>query len=117
MLLGIWKENMLEGPNALDDDRTSPTSFDCCNCRAHPLSHTWFLFVVAHDEEEKKKKDAAANDKKKVEHKEPFINMQIALTMGRLALELTNDPSPATLYVIRPRTFVGLLRLCSVFVH
>jgi hypothetical protein len=72
---------------------------------------------VAHDEEEKKKKDAAANDKKKVEHKEPFINMQIALTMGRLALELTNDPSPATLYVIRPRTFVGLLRLCSVFVH
>lgn len=74
MLLGIWKENMLEGPNALDDD-------------------------LAHDEEEKKKKDAAANDKKKVEHKEPFINMQIALTMGRLALELTNDPSPATFHL------------------
>lgn len=73
---------------------------------AHPwLSHTWFLYVVAHDEEEKKKKDAAANDKKKVEHKEPFINMQIALTMGRLALELTKDPSPATLYVYSPSSF------------
>lgn len=22
MLLGIWKENMLEGPNLLDEDRT-----------------------------------------------------------------------------------------------
>jgi hypothetical protein len=41
MLLGIWKENMLEGPNALDDDRTSPTSLDCCNCRTGPsgISH------------------------------------------------------------------------------
>lgn len=58
------------------------TYFNCFN-----------IATVDHGNSDMKQKDTTRSDEK-VEASQPYIDMQIALKMGRLALELTKDPEP-----------------------
>lgn len=107
MLLGIWKENMLEGPQALDE---------ACMHFKPALSTVLIsclpLVPLGGEEVKGKEKEHQPPQPVEQERKQPHTNMHIALTMGRLALEVTNDP-PAVLYVFAAISQWQLTHSCN----